>query len=275
MKFNLNVKTIQFTAAVFIISSVFSCNRVTDAMRPFLLSDDQEIQLGRNLNNQILSDTKNYPRYNGSTSVKNFVDSLGQRIASVQKDWNYSSLKFTFTIINDTTQINAFSIPGGYVYVYTGLLKAASNSSELAGVLAHEIGHITKHHGADKLIQGQAVGYVNTILFGNDSSSIASAVASLAENLVFLGFSKGDEYQADSCAVAYTVKADINPVGMEHFLGYLQKKYGDTPKIFEPLSDHPPLSDRMKKVREIIGKIGADTTKSPDAEQYLKIRGSI
>lgn len=275
MRIELIVKATKFSVAVVIFGLVFSCSHVTDAVRSLVLSDAQEIQLGQKLNSQILSDTKTYPPYNGSSSVKRFVDSIGQCVASVQKDWTYSKLRFTFTIIQNDSEINAFSIPGGYVYVYTGLLKAASNSSELAGVLAHEIGHVTKHHSADKLVVGQAAEYVNTIVFGSDSSSIASAIAGLAENLAFLKFSRKDEDQADSCAVAYTTKANINPIGMEHFLGTLFKKYGDTPTIFEPLTDHPPTSDRIKKVGDIIKKIGADTTRSLDADQYLKIKGLI
>lgn len=265
---NLFLSTILFSLA-----GLLSCQKITDVMRPFMLSEDQEVELGDQFKDQILSDTENYPPYNGSQKVIDFVDSLGQHLASVQTD--RSDLKFTFTIIDDDEQVNAFAIPGGHVFVYTGLLKNMNNTSELAGVLAHEIGHITQYHGADKMVQGNALELVNTIFFnGSDSASITSAIAGLLENMVFLSFSRKDEFEADSCALAYSINAKISPEGMKDFLAFLKSEYGDQPKIFEPMSTHPLLSDRINKINAIISK-SSDVPDDMYENEYLKIKGLI
>ena len=236
----------------------FSC----DVLRPFILSEQDEVELGNKFKAQILADTRTYPPFTGDERVKHFVDSLGQILADVQND--RKTLQFTFTLIDDDTMVNAFAIPGGHVFLYTGLIKAADNTAELAGVLAHEIAHITKYHGADRLVQGTFVGYVNDILFGNDSSA-ANAIAVILENMTFMQLSQKDEYEADSCAVAYTTKAGINPIGMKQFLTTLKNLYGDTPKIFEPFSSHPPLSERISRVQAIINK----TPNAPSGTEQL------
>ncbi|NMB96000.1 MAG: M48 family metalloprotease, partial [Clostridiaceae bacterium] len=115
-------------------------------MRPLLISEDDEIKLGNSFKAQILSDTREYPQYNGNQAVIRFVDSVGQYLASVQDE--RPNLPFTFTIL-DKDEINAFAIPGGHIFVYTGLLRNIESTSELAGVLAHEIAHITLYHGVN------------------------------------------------------------------------------------------------------------------------------
>lgn len=245
-----------------------------DSIATFLLSDEDEVILGKKFKAEILADTA-YPRFTGSEKVIRYVDSVGQMLANIQKDRD--TLKFTFTIIDKDEEINAFAIPGGHVFIYTGLLLNAESGAEVAGVLAHEIGHITKYHGRNLLIQREAAGLVNSILFG-DSSSVAGAVAGLLENMVFLGFSRDNEFQADSCAVAYTTTADVNPIGMRTFLQKLRAKYGEQPVVFEPFSTHPPLTDRIDKVQKVIGKfkgaaMGEDVKLF--ADEFLAVRALI
>lgn len=243
---------------IFIIISIISC----DSVRSFFISDEQEIKIGNNLKQQIIKDNKSYPPFNGDSRVKKFVDSIGDVIANNQKD--RPTLEFSFTVLKDDTNINAFAIPGGHVFVYTGLLKEAENTAELAGVLAHEIGHITKYHSADLLVASELTGLINQIIFGDDST-ISRAAATLLENLAFLKYSRNNEYEADSCAVAYTSKSGINPRGVRDFFEKLKRKYGDSQKIFEPLSTHPLLSERIKKVENVI----SNTNSAPDNEETL------
>ncbi len=253
---------------IFVIFPLFSllctCDRFTRVVAPFIITEEQEKTLGDRFKSEIINDkTGSYSVFKGDERVSRYVDSLGQKLAAVQNDRD--GLPFTFTVLEDTT-VNAFAIPGGHVFVNTGLLRAADNGAEVAGVIAHEIGHISKYHGRDLLVRQTATGYVNTILFGNDSASIAGAVTAMLENMAFLGFSRDNEYQADSCSVAYTFKAGCNPIGMRHFLRKLKDRYGEQPKFFEPFSTHPPLSDRISRVENRIGKTpGA----SMDADSLL------
>src|SRR5512133_2110538 len=262
-----------FTVTV-VSTMILSCNTI----RPFLLSKADEITMGDKFSQQIASDTVNYPAYTGNAVVSKYIDSLGQKIAAAQNDWPPSELKFAFTIVKNDTMINAFAVPGGHVYLYTGLLLAAENESQVAGVIAHEVAHITKHHSANILVKQNMVGIINDVIFGNDSSSLR-AVSELLGGLVFLRFSRDNEYESDSCAVAYTKAAGMNPKGMSQFLGILQKQYGDVPRILEPVetltSTHPKVSQRISEVNGIVLRSGADTTVSLKSTEYAAIKALI
>ena len=233
-----------------ILALFCTCSHITNWVAPFLISDEQEVALGKKFKKEIDGDSVSYPHFHGDPRISRFVDSLGQRIAGLQTD--RETLVFDFTVIEDTS-INAFAIPGGHVYVNTGLLKNADNLAEVAGVIAHEIGHITMYHGRDLFVERTAFESVNSILFG-DSASIAGALATMVANMTFLKYSRKNEFEADSCAVVYATKAGVNPIGMKNFLQKLKERYGDEPKIFEPFSTHPPLSDRISGVNRVIGK---------------------
>lgn len=253
-----------------------SCNALTE----FFISDEQEVEMGDKFKKQILADTKNYPQYkntgSASDSVIRYVETMGANIVRAQKD--RPTLKFTFTVIDNDTMINAFAIPGGHVFVYTGLLKAAKSGAEVSGVLAHEIGHITMRHGAKQLMKASAVDIVNQILFG-DSSSVAGAVAQICESLLFLKFSRDDEYQADSCAVAYTVAADYNPYGMKYFFQTLMAKYGGGMGPFEVISTHPNTQERIDEVVRIAkntsGAAPDDGVTKMYTTEFAAIKGKI
>jgi predicted Zn-dependent protease len=267
-----------FTVTV-VSTMMLSCNSVSETIRPFLLSEADEITMGNKFSQQISSDTVAYPAYKGNTAVSKYIDSLGQKIAATQTDWTSSSLNFKFNVVKNDSMINAFAVPGGHVYVYTGLLLAAENESQVAGVIAHEVAHITKHHSADMLVKQNMVGIINDVIFGSEASSL-KAVTELLGNLTFLRFSRDNEYESDSCAVAYTKAAGMNPQGMSQFLGILQKQYGDnTTRILEPVetltSTHPKVSLRISEVNGIIQRSGADTTVSLKSTEYAAIKALI
>jgi predicted Zn-dependent protease len=245
-------KMVRYMLVAFIVPFLFTCQKITD----FFISDEQEVELGDKFKAQILADSVNYPQYkNTSTkrdSVIKYVTNMGQKIVTAQND--RKNLNFDFTLIDNDTTLNAFAVPGGHLFVYTGLLKAANSGAEVAGVLAHEIGHVTMRHGANQLMKSTAVSTVSQILFGGDSSSIANAVLSVCENLLFLKFSRDDEYQADSCSVKYTVASHYNPFGMKHFFQTLTAKYGGGMGSFEVLSTHPDTDKRIQGVERVIGK---------------------
>lgn len=262
----------RFLFATVVVPFLFTCGTLTD----FFISDEQEVEMGNKFQKEILADTENYPQYKSNTDVIAYINAMGQKIVDVQND--RPDLAFTFTVIDNDTMINAFAIPGGHVFVYTGLLKAARSGAEVAGVMAHEIGHITMRHGARQLMKASAVDVVNQVLFG-DSSSVAKAVAQICENLLFLKFSRDDEYQADSCAVAYTVGAGYNPYGMKYFFQTLMAKYGGGMGSFEVISTHPNTQERIDEVVRIAEKTTAIMTDGGSAGMYVSefeaIKGKI
>ena len=253
---------------------ICTCSRITGWVAPFLISDDQEVALGKKFKAEIDRDSVSYPHFHGDARISNFVDSLGQRLAGLQKD--RETLVFDFTVIEDSS-INAFAIPGGHVYVNTGLLKNADNVAEVAGVIAHEVGHITQYHGRDLFLEKSAFEYAGSILFG-DSASVAAALANMVGSMTFLKYSRTNEFEADSCAVAYATLAGVNPAGMKKFLQKLRDRYGEEPAIFEPFSTHPPLSDRIDAVEKVIEKTAGASMKSDTllfGEEYGAIRSLL
>jgi beta-barrel assembly-enhancing protease len=256
----------EFLSAI-LVPFLFSCASVTDTITNLIISDQDEIDLGVKFKAQILADPKTYPRYAKDTAVIHYIERMGQTIAGAQKD--RSGIPFSFTIIDDTV-VNAFSLLGGPVFVYRGLLKKCNNGAEVAGVLAHEIGHVTMRHGAKLMAEKYGIQLVNQILLGGDSAT--STIANLLEGMAFLKFSRNDEYQADSCGVAYSLASGYNPYGMKNFFTTLFSLYGDAP--FEVFSDHPSTSDRIANAGRLIAKTpgapaAGDTTNLHQADFNL------
>lgn len=272
-EFRLMMKSIPALALALFIPVLLSCEGMTN----FLISDEQEIEMGNKFKAQIDADTVNYPPYRGTTpnrtEVINYINAMGQNIVRAQND---RKIAFTFSIIVNT-EINAFAIPGGHIYVNTGLLRAAASGAEVAGVIAHEIGHVTMRHGANQMMKASAVGVVQQILFGTDTASISAAVTKMVTGLLFLKFSRDDENQADSCAVAYTVAARYNPYGFKYFFATLKARYGSGLGPFEILSTHPNTDERINHTQALINKtpnVPSDTTWMQTA-RYAEIKQKI
>jgi beta-barrel assembly-enhancing protease len=246
-------KFVRYLLIVLFVTAFFTCQAITNIVRPLIISDQDEVTLGNKFDSQIRADKVNYPIYTKSSEVITYIDTLGKKIARSQKD--RSDLTFSFTVIANDTVVNAFSIPGGHVYVYSGLLKKANNGAEVAGVLAHEIGHITMRHGVNKLVQQYGLEFVNQLIFGKDTASAGHTVANIIEGVTFLDFSRDDEFQADSCGVAYAQAATYNPYGMKSFFQTLNNLYGDNAGLLNILSDHPPTTERITKVQGLINKL--------------------
>ena len=227
----------------------------------WFVSDEDEVNMGTDFYNQILATSNEYPVLDtvgneGNRLLYNYIDSIGHWIAdhqTVRPENEY--LKYHFTVI-DSDVVNAFAVPGGYVFMYSGLIKAAANEAEIAGVLAHEIAHIAKRHGVDQLVKQLGVEYVKQLIFGDNPSLIADVVT----NLVFLKFSRENEYEADSNAVEYLITGGYNPNGMKTFLQVLADNSGWN---FEPASTHPDPQKRVEAAQRIIASKPASVNSLP------------
>jgi beta-barrel assembly-enhancing protease len=168
---------------------------------------------------------------------------VGQRISdAAQPHW----WPMTFVIVKGA-QANAFSVPGGWVYVNEGLLSNAQNQEELASVLAHETGHIVLGHVMNRIHQAQTANIIGSILSVFVRSQGAATLLNLAGNYAFLNFSRQQEYQADHEGTILASKAGYNPWGMIWFFQKLQKLYGDT-GFEQYVQDHPSTKDRIARI---------------------------
>jgi len=222
------------------------------------LSLNREIALGWELSRQV---EQRHSLLN-DTVINEYVNRVAQNIV------RHSDAKVPFTIkVIDSDEINAFALPGGFFYVNTGLILAADDEAELAGVMAHEIAHVAARHGAEQESKGQLVNYLTLPLIfvsGPVGYGIQQA-ANLLVPLTFLKFSRGMEEEADYLGVQYLYGTGYDPTAMVTFFEKLQARERAKPGSMSNLfSTHPPTGDRIRRVENTI------TTVLPPADQYVE-----
>jgi predicted Zn-dependent protease len=148
----------------------------------------------------------------------------------------------------ESEAVNAFALPGGPIVVYTGLLREAESAEQLAGVLAHEMAHVTRRHGLERIAQSLGVVAAIQLLFGDVSGVMAVAVEVLRAGAVN-SYSREQEHEADMDAVARMRKAGLDPGALADFFELLAKKEGQLPSVLRWLGTHPDLAQRVEDVR--------------------------
>jgi predicted Zn-dependent protease len=242
------MKTFKITSTLLFIYYLFySCatNPVTGKKEFMLVSKEQEIAMGQQADPEIVS----YFGLYDNEALQRFIDEKGQEMAKIS---HRSELKYDFKIV-DSPVVNAFAVPGGYVYFTRGIMAHFNNEAEFAGVLGHEIGHITARHSAKQqsnTLLAQA-GLIAGILISPEVAQFAD-IAQQGIGLLFLQFSRNHESQSDRLGVEYSTKIGYNAAEMADFFRTLdrlqtQSGAGEIPTF---LSTHPDPNDRLEKVRQ-------------------------
>lgn len=220
-------------------------NPATGKNELILIDTPSEIALGREIDAKVRNDMTvvNDP------AMQKRLETIGRKLAqySDRKD-----IEYTFRVV-DNKELNAFAIPGGSIYVHSGLIRAATDD-ELAGVLAHEIGHIAARHSVKQLQATMGYRMVMGVALGVTSRSGLNQATDIMYSLINLGYSRKDEYQADKIAVRYVRRAGYSPYGIVTFFQKLQKESrvrGNT-RSLPFLSSHPPTDARIRKVLDEI-----------------------
>ena len=220
-------------------------------------SQQKEVQFGR----QLAAEVEKEMKLVDDPIVTEYVNRVGQNIV------NHSDAKVPFTIkVVDSDEVNAFALPGGFFYVNKGLLLAADNESELAGVMAHEIGHVAARHAMENQGKGTLINYgmLAGIIFGGGIlSSVLYNGGSLLQGLAMLKFSRGAEVEADKLGVQYMYAAGYDPNGMatmfEKLSAMNKKKPGKLTKLF---STHPQSLERRDASLALAARF-------PEKEEYV------
>ncbi len=258
-----------------VLLSLIACavNPVTQQRELMLISESQEVGIGQKTDKQVLN---TYGLYS-ERDLNLYVEEIGQRLARVS---HRPGLDYHFKIL-DTPVVNAFAVPGGYVYLTRGILSYLNSEAELAGVLCHEIGHITARHSAKQLSRAQLAQFgmaVGGILLPELQE--ASELVQMGVGMLFLKFSRDNERQADALGVEYSSRAGYDATQMAGFFETLQRLNPEADKSGLPawFSTHPNPPDRILNVQELSGrwKSRLGGSHKIGREQYLrKIDGLV
>lgn len=227
------------------------------------LSDNQEVQLGQQINQALLKGGK--VKIYGNEAINRYVTSIGQRLV---KSSERPNIPYTFQVVNDDS-VNAFATMGGMVYVHTGLMQKVSNEAELASVMAHEIGHIVGRHAIENL-RKTAITRGLLSAAGLDSQAFVQLGVQLVYNLPN---SRSAELEADQLGLSNLERAGYAPIAMLTFMEKLIKYSSSAPEF---LSSHPATGDRIEALKASIDPATANKGDGLNAKVYkTKIRGLL
>jgi len=212
-------------------------------------SVEQEIGIGREYSKEI----EDRVRLLNDPVVTEYVNRIGQNLV------RNSDAKVPFTIkVIDSDEINAFALPGGFLYVTSGLILAAQEEAELAGVMAHEVAHVAAHHAARQMTHSQmfTLASIPLIFVGGGIGIAVREAAGLAMPLTLTKFSRGFEAEADYLGVEYLYQAGYDPQAFISFFERIQALEKQKPGVMARMfSDHPQTADRLRKTQSEIAKI--------------------
>lgn len=236
-----------------------------------LFSPEQDIEMGRESASQI---SRQMPLLRDETTV-HYIHQLGARIAAKAPGEKFP---YTFNVVA-TKDVNAFALPGGYIFINAGTILAARNEGELAGVLAHEVMHVALRHGtgqATKAYLAQAgLGILSAIAGGRDNPNTAELLKTIGgagANMLFLKFGRTAEKEADIGGARIMAEAGYDPRDMANFFQTLQDLGGQ--RVPEFLSDHPDPGNRMESINQAYSSlpVSSNPVRTTEAFEQIKAR---
>lgn len=271
----INIISRRAVNLVLILALSISCSvsHVTGKKQFLLISEEQEIQMGREYDPQVLATFGEYK----NDKVLAFLVQKERELAAVS-DW--PELTYHIRIL-DSPVVNAFAVPGGYIYLTRGILAQINNEAELAGIIGHEMGHITARHMASMMTK-QQVGQLLLVagMIASEDFRKYANYAMAGMELLFLKFSRDDEREADALGVKYSSKIGYDAHRMADFFMVLKKmdQTGSQGGVPEFLSTHPDPGDRYSTVNQMASRwqdsLGLTTWKV-NQDSYLQLIDGI
>ena len=246
------------------VAAAIGCSEDGD-FNIFTVQDD--IDLGGQLRDEIASNPADYPILDEATHPEAYQHLYRIRdeiLASGQVNY-HEEFEWETYIIEDDEVLNAFCAPGGFIYVYTGLVKFLEEEDEFAGVLGHEIAHADRRHSTDQLTKAYGLQTLVELALGEDPGLIAE----IAQGLVGLSFSRTDEAESDEYSVRYLCQTDYAADGAAGFFEKL-----DGAAIPEFLSTHPSSENRVEELHAWAADLGCSTEINPEG-QYSEFLASL
>ena len=253
------MKNIFFGALVALVLGLAACSSDEEGGGALFISTNQQKQLGAQFDSTILANPSEYPILSEAEypEANEYIQDIFNEILESNEVDHRDDFDWQIRIIENDSVLNAFATPGGYAYVYTGLIKYLDQEDDLAGVLGHEIAHAAEEHSARNLERQYGVSILLGILLGNDSGQLTQIVADVAGGLASLSYGRGLETEADEKSVAYLADTRYNCAGARSFFQKLEAS--GQPRQPEFLSTHPNPGNRVENITQTAEEIGCDT----------------
>ena len=256
--------TVHLIFVVILACGLSSCAAVLSDVNIF--TDEDEVELGNRFSREIEKDLTLYRR---DPIVTEYIKQLGERLVRYSKRKN---IVYHFKVV-DADVVNAFALPGGYIYVNLGLIRAAEYESELAGVIGHEIAHVVGRHGAKQLTKQLGFAALEQLVLGKDPNQLERLAGTIAKSGALMKYSRDAEREADANAVEQLYDAGIDPVGMATFFETLRRLHKRQPGQLEQFfSTHPPTNERIQNVRTQIARQPPKPNLRRDSLRFREIK---
>jgi predicted Zn-dependent protease len=236
-----------FAAALACASSLQT--QVETAAAKALISPDQAKQVGQQVQAGL---KKQGVRFVSDPTVTVWVAKVADPLFVVARKARSDISEWKVHVIDDPKTVNAFATTGGDLYVYSGLIQLADDGAELAGVLAHEVGHVALYHVQRQMVDAMGLEAVTALALGKNPGAATQLAAGMGGKVAMLANSRGDEQQADEWGVVHANEAGYDPNGLVQFFQKLQAQEGKTSMALGWLSDHPATPSRVENTQRLI-----------------------
>ena len=241
------------------------------------VSTQQEVEMGQQYSAQINAQLPIV----GDPEINRYVNVLGDSIARLTSRTDLTEANQWHFYVVDSKEVNAFAVPGGYVYVNRGLIERTQRMDQLAGVLGHEIGHVVRRHSIKQMQQQQGANIGVTlacVLTSVCNSQAGQAAIQVGGTAIFAKFSRGDELQADEEAVQNVIRAGISPQGIpEMFQILINERTRNPGGVDSWFATHPLEEDRIAQVQQMIAQYQPAVLRSlsTDSQRYQQFKARL
>ena len=239
----------------------------TEAAAELLLPVPEENKLGV----QMVVELNKELTLHADPEVQAYLRGLGNAVAAAADD-TPEGITFAFHVVDDDETVNAFAIPGGHIYVYTGLMLLAEDEAELVSVLGHEVAHVTKRHIAQRLVGQYGYTALLNLALGEDPGLLGEIVGGVASNGLMLKHGRDHERHADTHGIRYAIGAGYDPHGFVRMFERM-KSAGDIAAL-EIFMSHPLPQERADRIAGVLGTKKSPPTKR-NAEAYQAIKAKL
>jgi len=252
MRHRVLLRSISVLLAAALTIALTGCETLEGGQSFNLLSTEQEVELGK----QVSAEVEKQEKMLDDAAIQAYVGQIGQRLARVS---SRQDIAYTFKVFDAPDTVNAFALPGGNMYIYTGLMKICQNEAELAAVMAHEMGHVAARHHGESMTRQYGYNLIASLLLGDNPKAAAQLAAGLIGQTITARYSREQEREADALGMEFMFRAGYSPDAMISFMQKLQAEESKGGGQWLPIfASHPPTTERLQLLGAMLQRYPAE-----------------